>query len=58
MEHSCACTTGMQMTGVMADVATCAGLPRPASDESLDGRGASDNSLVHINSSKGDAPRI
>ena len=30
-----------------------AGLPRPASDESLDGRGASDNSLAHTNSSKG-----
>ncbi|CAL5228372.1 g11492 [Coccomyxa viridis] len=28
------------------------GLPRPASDESLDGRGASDNSLAHTNSSK------
>ena len=30
-----------------------AGLPRPASDESLDGRGASDNLLAHTNSSKG-----
>ena len=35
-----------------------AGLPRPASDESLDGRGASDNLLAHTNSSKGTALRI